>query len=98
MADELFQDLAKSKVLTPEEIKELQLAARRAFKSPAARRVLVDFLVDECYFGAYVSSDRPEMVGRYNAGIALMSRLGIFSADKELIFDALLSVPIKGEL
>ena len=47
MSDDASPEIAKSKVLTPEEIKELQLAARRAFKSPAARRVLVDFLVDE---------------------------------------------------
>ena len=85
----MFEGLEKS-----EPDKTLLTQYRLVSKSDAGRRMLADILVNFCHFCSYIDPDDKKAIGEYNVGVAILSRLGLFTAGKESIVNAIMNIPI----
>jgi hypothetical protein len=50
-------------------------------ENSTGREVLSDILTSFCNFGCFLDPGDDKMVGEYNVGISILSRLGIFNGE-----------------
>ena len=54
---------------------------RALFFTPLGMEVLSDILINLCNFGCFLDPDDKQDVGKYNVGVGILSRLGVFTKE-----------------
>jgi hypothetical protein len=98
--DEFFTEVTESEEEKRKREYEEEMAVqyRLVFKSGAGRRVLADILKNFCWYFSYLPPGDDKAIGERNVGLSILGRLGYGEPETGDIINAILNVPIEGEL